>query len=72
MSLLRSLARRAVTARLSGLHHGRLTLRHAEHVASWGDPDAEPVIVNVHDERFYAAVALGGAVGGAATSCGAT
>jgi cyclopropane-fatty-acyl-phospholipid synthase len=63
MHPLRSLAKRAVTARLSGLRHGRLTVRHGDHTASWGESATEPVVVDVHDERFYAAVALGGAVG---------
>ncbi|HEV2290204.1 MAG TPA: cyclopropane-fatty-acyl-phospholipid synthase family protein [Gemmatimonadales bacterium] len=63
MGPLSSSARRALAARLGRLRHGRLTLREGGVVTSWGDPAAEPVVIDVHDARFHSAVALGGAVG---------
>jgi len=63
MNPMTSLARRAVTARLAQLHHGRLLLHEESGTASWGDPAAPPLDLVVHDPRFYPAIAFGGAVG---------
>jgi cyclopropane-fatty-acyl-phospholipid synthase len=63
MDLLSAFARRALTARLARLRHGRLTLRDGTGVTSYGDPEAAPLEIVVRDPRFYSAVAFGGAVG---------
>ena len=63
MNPLSTLARRALTARLAELRHGRLILREGATVSSWGDPLATPIEMVVLDPRFYSAAAFGGAVG---------
>ncbi len=63
MPLLSSLARRAILGRLARLQHGRLLVREGGEEITAGDPAAPPVIITVHDPRFHAAVAFGGAVG---------
>jgi cyclopropane-fatty-acyl-phospholipid synthase len=63
MDLLSPLAKRALVARLAGIELGRLVLKDADRVHSWGEPEQRPVEVTVHDQRFYSAVAFGGSVG---------
>jgi len=63
MSLLSSLARRAVNARLARLRRGHLTLTDGSQTTSWGDPLSPPIGIIVCDQRFYAAIAFGGSVG---------
>lgn len=63
MSILTTLAQRAVTARLAQLTHGQLVVHDANRTESWGDPAAPPVDLVVRDPRFYPAIAFGGAVG---------
>ena len=63
MRLLSSLAERAVAARLSRLLRGRLDVRRRGVVRTWGDPAASPLAIEILDDRFYRAVAFGGAVG---------
>lgn len=63
MSLLSALARRTALARLMHLTHGHLLVHEAGQVVSVGDPTAEPLVIRVHDARFYASVVFGGAVG---------
>jgi cyclopropane-fatty-acyl-phospholipid synthase len=63
MRLLSSLAERAIAARLAELRHGRLDVRRGDTVRSWGDPAAPPLEIRILDDRFYRAVAFGGAVG---------
>jgi cyclopropane-fatty-acyl-phospholipid synthase len=63
VSPLSSLARRIVEGRLARLRHGRLAVREGRRVAFWGEPAAAPAELVVHDDRFYGAVAFGGAVG---------
>lgn len=63
MSLLSSLARRAIGARLARLSRGHLIVRDGGGTFVAGDPAEPPVTIEVLDERFYEAVAFGGAVG---------
>jgi cyclopropane-fatty-acyl-phospholipid synthase len=63
MHLLSSIARRALTARLANIRHGSLALVESASSVRWGDPASAPVTLVVHDPRFHAAVAFGGAVG---------
>jgi len=63
MNLLSSLAKRAVTARLANLRHGRLTLRDGKVSRIWGADSGPWLSIVVHDPRFYSAVAFGGSVG---------
>ncbi|MDZ4672837.1 MAG: cyclopropane-fatty-acyl-phospholipid synthase family protein [Gemmatimonadota bacterium] len=58
-----SLARRAVTARLSQLRQGCLVVTDGSRTGTWGDTSAPPTDLVVHDPRFYPAIAFGGAVG---------
>jgi cyclopropane-fatty-acyl-phospholipid synthase len=63
MNPLSTLARRALTARLALLRHGRLVLRDGAALSNWGEAASAPVELVVRDPRFYTAVAFGGAVG---------
>jgi cyclopropane-fatty-acyl-phospholipid synthase len=63
MALLTSIARRGTLSRLGTLLHGKLELREGQHVWTFGQPDADPLVIHVIDPRFHEAVALGGAVG---------
>ena len=64
-----SLLERAVRARLHTLEHGALTLRTAEGSETFGQPrDAArrehvDAVADIHDERFWSALALRGSVG---------
>jgi cyclopropane-fatty-acyl-phospholipid synthase len=57
------LAKRAFHSRMTCLHRGRLRVYDGVEVTDFGDPNAPPVELVVHDRRFYTALALGGAVG---------
>jgi cyclopropane-fatty-acyl-phospholipid synthase len=63
MRLLPTLAKRALEARLDRLERGCLTLQLGGSRRSWGNPAAERLTIEIHDDRFYQSVALGGAVG---------
>jgi cyclopropane-fatty-acyl-phospholipid synthase len=63
MRRLPSPARHAVLDRLAGIRRGALLLRERRAETPFGEPGADPVRIEVHDPRFYGAVALGGAVG---------
>jgi len=63
MNPLSTLAKRALTARLAQLRHGRLVLRDGAALSHWGEAAAAPIELVVCDPRFYSAVAFGGAVG---------
>ena len=63
---LDGLGKRAVLARLGALRHGCLVLVDGAQRHRFGKPSValpEPVIVHVHDSRFYGDVAFGGSVG---------
>jgi cyclopropane-fatty-acyl-phospholipid synthase len=65
-SWLDSLARRAVLGKLTQLRGGQLVLvdgsdRHR--FGSAGEELAEPIVVHVHDPRFYGDLAFGGSIG---------
>lgn len=63
MTLLASLARRALVPRLGRLTRGRLTLRDGPRSATFGEGAVQPIEIVVRDARFYQAVAFGGHVG---------
>jgi cyclopropane-fatty-acyl-phospholipid synthase len=68
MSLLQRFAERAVRASFSSLREGSLVVRdHGSRTEQqrFGDPNADPVELVVHDARFYSALAFDGHVGGA-------
>ncbi len=61
-----SLARRGLLGRLARIHRGRLVIREDEREHRFGSPDADcplDVTVEIRDERAWADIALGGAVG---------
>jgi cyclopropane-fatty-acyl-phospholipid synthase len=57
---LGAVARRVLERALSGIEHGALELRAPDGVRRFGDPDAEPVVLDVHDPRFFARLARSG------------
>jgi cyclopropane-fatty-acyl-phospholipid synthase len=59
------LARRAVTAQLQDLEHGSLVLRENGAIAEFGDGRGPRAEIDVHNPRFYGAVAFGGHLGAA-------
>jgi cyclopropane-fatty-acyl-phospholipid synthase len=63
VSVLYSLAKRAVLSRLKTLQNGRVILREEGEAHSAGRPEAAPSTIFVHDPRFYESVLLGGTVG---------
>ncbi len=61
-----SLAKRAVLGKLTQLRGGQLVLVEGGdryRVGAAGDELAEPIVVYIHDSRFYGDLALGGSVG---------
>jgi cyclopropane-fatty-acyl-phospholipid synthase len=63
---LDSLAKRAVLDKLTQLHGGQLVLVDGGERYRFGTASeelAEPIVVHVHDRRFYGDLALGGSVG---------
>ena len=61
-----SLVKRAVLGKLTQLRGGRLVLIDGGERYRFGtasDENAEPIVVHVHDSRFYGDLALGGSVG---------
>ncbi|MEQ1856685.1 MAG: cyclopropane-fatty-acyl-phospholipid synthase family protein [Longimicrobiales bacterium] len=65
MSMIDRLAERAVRSRLARLEHGQLTLYHDGDATRYGGGDGPTATLNVHDRRFYRAMAFGGHVGAA-------
>jgi cyclopropane-fatty-acyl-phospholipid synthase len=65
MSPFRLFAERGVRATFRALRDGSLVLRDGDSRERFGNPDAEPVEVVVHDPRFYAALAFEGHLGAA-------
>jgi cyclopropane-fatty-acyl-phospholipid synthase len=58
--LLGAVARRVLERALGGIEDGALELRAPDGVRRFGDPDAEPVVLEVHDPRFFARLARSG------------
>lgn len=65
MSLLDSLAQRAVMRQLDTLEHGRLTVVDGDRTSVHGSTDGPAATVVVHAPDFYRAVAFGGHIGAA-------
>jgi cyclopropane-fatty-acyl-phospholipid synthase len=57
---LGAVSRRVLERALSRIEHGALELRAPDGVRCFGDPDAEPVVFDVHDPRFFARLARSG------------
>jgi cyclopropane-fatty-acyl-phospholipid synthase len=55
-----SVARRVLERALSGVEDGALELRAPDGVRRFGDPAAEPQVLEVHDSRFFARLARSG------------
>ncbi len=65
MSILSTIARRAVTSRLARLTAGRLTVHEGDATRVYGSGRAPAASVTVLDDAFYSALAFGGHVGAA-------
>ena len=65
MSMLDTLAERAVRSGLDGLAHGRLTVHAGGDTTTYGSGDGVAAVVSVDNPAFWRAVALGGHVGAA-------
>jgi cyclopropane-fatty-acyl-phospholipid synthase len=63
MSLLQQFAERGVRATFRSIRIGSLLVRDGDSAERFGDPNAEPVEIVVHDPRFYPAVAFDGHLG---------
>ena len=57
---LGAVARRVLERALSGIEDGALELRAPDGVRRFGDPAATPVVLEVHDRRFFARLARSG------------
>jgi cyclopropane-fatty-acyl-phospholipid synthase len=57
---LGAVARSVLERALSGIEDGALELRAPDGVRRFGDPDAEPAVLDVHDPRFFARLARSG------------
>jgi cyclopropane-fatty-acyl-phospholipid synthase len=57
---LGAVARRVLERALSGIEDGALELRAPDGMRRFGDPDAEPAVLDVHDPRFFARLARSG------------
>ncbi len=57
---LGALARRVLCSALDGLQDGALELRSPDGTRRFGDPDAQPHVLEVHDPRFFTRLALSG------------
>ncbi|MDX6541035.1 MAG: cyclopropane-fatty-acyl-phospholipid synthase [Gaiellales bacterium] len=55
-----AIARRVLCSALAGLQDGALELRAPDGTRRFGDPDAEPQVLDVHDPRFFARLARSG------------
>jgi len=65
MSMLDTLAERALRAALDGLTRGRLTVHSGDETTTYGSGDGVAAQVTVNDPAFWRAVAFGGHVGAA-------
>ena len=65
MSMLDTLAERALRAGLDGLTRGRLTVHSGDETTTYGSGDGLAAQVTVNDPAFWRAVAFGGHVGAA-------
>jgi cyclopropane-fatty-acyl-phospholipid synthase len=65
MSMLDTLAERALRAGLDGLTRGRLTVHSGDETTTYGSGDGVAAQVTVNDPAFWRAVAFGGHVGAA-------
>lgn len=63
MSLLQRLAERGVRATLRSLRDGSLIVHEGKRTERFGDPNAEPLEITVHDARFYPALGFDGHLG---------
>jgi cyclopropane-fatty-acyl-phospholipid synthase len=63
MSLLQRFAERGVRATFRSIRKGSLVVHDSGFTERFGDPDAEPVELTVHDARFYPAIAFDGHLG---------
>ena len=58
--LVGAVSRRVLERALSGIENGALELRAPDGARRFGDPDAVPVVMEVHDPRFFARLARSG------------
>ena len=58
--LVGALSRRVLERALGGIEIGALELRAPDGVRRFGDPDAEPMVFEVHDPRWFARLARSG------------
>ena len=58
--LVGAVSRRVLERALSGIENGALELRAPDGARHFGDPDAVPVVMEVHDPRFFARLARSG------------
>lgn len=64
-SLSERWARSLFLGRLEGIRHGRIRLEDPFSREEYGDPDVQPISVEIHQPRFYRDVILGGSLGAA-------
>jgi cyclopropane-fatty-acyl-phospholipid synthase len=57
---LGAIARRVLERALSGIEDGAIELRTPDGVRRFGDPAAEPQVLEIHDSRFFARLARSG------------